>query len=115
MIYRSRQRDRYKQVPAPLLIALIGLALLAVLVPVAVHQRRSVATGTGPNPVAATTQMPATARELPMSYTTAPRAQPTSVARIAVGVFLGMWMFAISAALIGGLIMLATFKSLAGR
>ena len=101
--------------PAPLLIALIGVALLAVLVPLAIHQRRSLESTGTLDPGAATTQMPTTSRELPTPYTTSARSQPVSVARIAFGVFLGMWMFTITAAAIGALIMRAAFHNLNGR
>lgn len=101
--------------PAPLLIAFIGVALLAVLVPVAIHQRRALAPTVVTDAVTTAVQVPTVARDLPMPYSPATRQQPISVARIAVGVFLGMWMFTITAAIIGGLLMLSTLKSLGGR
>lgn len=81
------------------LVTVIGVAFLLVLVPVAIFQRRVAAAGP---------QLPARPAPIPESfgpgnlapptYIAAPIARSLTTAQVALGVFLGLWMFALSCA-----------------
>ena len=98
-------------------LPIAGLALLIILIPVAVHQRRMASGDPRTTPVGMATN-DALPRSPGPAFTVAhsPSARNSlTTSQIALGVFLGMWMFAISSAILTLGLMVAVGNSLGGR
>ncbi|HAM23837.1 MAG TPA: hypothetical protein DCQ04_16540 [Actinobacteria bacterium] len=94
-------------------VSAIGLALLMVLVPMAVHQRRLAAGGSrlaAPDPALNDGAVLSYTPTFSTGHTPSASA-PFSVGQVAVGVFLGLWMFTITAGILAVGIMVAVTRS----
>ncbi len=96
-----------------IVIALTGVAALAILIPLAVVQRRATARTAFADTGAEATALP------PPPGVPLGRPKPVAAARssittgqIALGVFIGLWCFTISAALIGFALIVAAREAL---
>jgi len=89
----------------PTLAAIVGLALLAILMPIAIVQRRSRVVDTEP----------ADGRLDPVARRATGVGRPVTVGTIAVGVCLGLWLFVLSVSIPMMLIMRYYIDSWNGR
>jgi|JI10StandDraft_1071094.scaffolds.fasta_scaffold122631_4 hypothetical protein len=99
------------------IVSFIGLALLMVLIPVAVHQRR-LASGDSRSPSPEVAVIDSTMRGAGPNFAAAhvPSARGSlSVGQIAWGVFLGLWMFTISVGILAFGFMITVANSLGRR
>lgn len=98
-------------------LPIAGLALLIILIPFAVHQRRMASADPRTTPVGMAINE-AIPRSPGPAFTVAhaPSARTSlTTGQVALGVFLGLWMFAISSVILTFGLMVAIGNSLGGR